>query len=189
MVTPLPRSEPVLPVPDPAVPEAVLVQQVQAGDRVAFELLYRRTVGRVYALCLRMLADPQRAAETTQDVFVRAWERKHTYRADAPFGAWLNRIAVRLALDARRTRRRWQDRFVAPPEGLDPAGSAHPAGAGVDLERAIAGLPEKARLVFVLHDVEGYRHAEIADLMDITVGTTKAQLHRARHLLRAALNA
>ena len=191
MVTPLSRSEPVTPAPSPVDSVGALVRQVQAGNRGAFEQLYHQMVGRVYALCLRMLADPHRAAEVTQDVFVRAWQRIGTYRFEAPFEAWLKRIAVRQALNARRSRRRWRDRFEAPPEGaaLDPPGSVHPAGAGLDLARAIAALPEKARLVVVLHDVEGYRHAEIADLMDVTVGTTKAQLHRARHLLRAALNA
>ncbi len=191
MVIPLSRSEAALPPPDSAEPLDLLVRRVQAGNRKAFEKLYRREVDRVYALCLRMTADPRRTAEIVQDVFVRAWERINTYRFEAPFGHWLSRLTVRMVLDARRTRSRWRNRFEATADwsSLDQPETTHPAGGGIDLERAIATLPEKARLVFVLHDVEGYRHAEIAELMHITVGTTKGQLHRARQLLRAALNA
>lgn len=164
-----------------------LVRQAREGDDAAFEALYRANVGRVYALCLRLSADPRRAEELTQDTFVRAWERLHTFRGDAAFTTWLHRLTVNVVFMARRAERRRERRVLtieAPPE-IASAGS--PAGR-IDLERAIASLPDGAREVFVLHDIEGYRHREIAALTGLSAGTSKAQLFRARRLLRRRLD-
>ncbi|MGH7568014.1 MAG: RNA polymerase sigma factor [Gemmatimonadales bacterium] len=166
-----------------------LVRRAQAGDVAAFHDLYREHVGRVYALCLRLSADARRAEELTQDVFIRAWRKLTSFRGDSAFASWLHRLAVNVVLMERRATTR-RERRVLPtdnPAALERPGRDWPAGLGIDLERAVAGLPEGAREVFLLHDVEGYRHGEIAELMGIAEGTSKAQLFRARRLLREAL--
>ena len=168
---------------------ASLVERARQGERRAFETLYRENVGRVYALCLRMSGDADRAEELTQDVFVRAWSRLASYRGDAQFSTWLHRIAVNAVLQKRRGDKRRELRVEtrdADRLAEAPAPRATPMER-MDLERAVAALPEGARAVFLLHDVQGYKHHEIADMMGLAVGTTKAQLHRARRLLREAL--
>jgi RNA polymerase sigma-70 factor (ECF subfamily) len=170
-----------------------LIQRAQQGDRAAFEALYRAHAGRVYALCLRLTADRAQAEERTQDAFVRAWERLATFRGESAFSSWLYRLTVNEVLLGRRAQRRREARIVTTddPAALErPPGATGGAEAGIalDLERAVAALPPGAREVFVLHDVEGYRHDEIARLTGIAVGTSKAQLFRARRLLRETLN-
>jgi len=162
-----------------------------AGDRRAFERLYRSHVNRVFAVCARMVNDRSHAEELTQDVFVRAWDKLSLFRGEAAFGTWLHRLAVNVVLNARKSEGRNRSRFEDDGDTIDalPQGTAVSApGAGIDLEAAIALLPPGARRVFVLHDVEGYKHEEIAEMLGITAGGSKAQLHRARHLLREALN-
>jgi RNA polymerase sigma-70 factor (ECF subfamily) len=165
-----------------------LVERARRGERHAFETLYHEHVGRVHALCLRMSGDAGRAEELTQDVFVRAWSRLDSFRGDAAFGTWLHRIAVNAVLQKRRADKRREQRVeIRDTHELEaPAAREHPAER-LDLERAVAGLPEGARAIFLLHDVHGYKHHEIADMMGLAVGTTKAQLHRARRLLREIL--
>ncbi len=165
-----------------------LVRLAQFGDMTAFEALYRRTATRVHALCLRMTADPALADECCQRTYVRAWEQLHTFRGDASLTTWLHRIAVNQVLMHRRTDTRRQARILPMSRPPDPQGRPPAEAAFVDLERALVRLPERARAVFVLHDVEGYRHAEVANMLGITVGTSKAQLHRARRLLRQELS-
>jgi RNA polymerase sigma-70 factor, ECF subfamily len=165
-----------------------------AGDRRAFERLYRAHAGRVYALCARMTADRSLAEELTQDVFVRVWEKLASFRGDSSFGTWIHRVAVNVVLNRMQTEKRDRKRSATGSEEEDDVVASLPArptapGDRMDLERAIAGLPPGARRVFVLHDVEGYRHEEIAEQLGITSGGSKAQLHRARLLLREALNA
>jgi RNA polymerase sigma-70 factor (ECF subfamily) len=167
-----------------------------SGDRRAFERLYRLHVNRVFALCARMTGDRTLAEELTQDAFVRCWERLSSFRGESAFGTWLFRLAVNVVLNARKSAGRDRARFGSgdtdPDEDndrpWDPPGATINPGTAVDLEAAIASLPPGARRVFTLHDVEGYRHEEIAELLGITSGGSKAQLHRARLLLRGALN-
>ena len=165
-----------------------LVRRAQAGDRAAFRQLYEEHVERIYALCLRLTGDPEEAMEGTQDAFVRAWGKLGTFRGEAAFSTWLHRLAVNVVLAGRRSAGRRERRAEAAAAESGPRVVPAPrAGLGVDLERAIARLPPGARAVFVLYDVEGYRHQEIAELTGIAAGTSKAQLHRARRLLREAL--
>jgi RNA polymerase sigma-70 factor, ECF subfamily len=172
-----------------------------AGDRQAFERLYRQHVNRVFSLCARMMTDRLRAEELTQDVFVRAWEKLHLFRGESSFGTWLHRMTVNVVLNARKSDGRRQSRFEESDDesggGVDAVASSStsgvvgmplPPGDLLDLEDAIGKLPPGARRVFVLHDVEGYKHEEIAEMLGVTTGATKAQLHRARLLLREALN-
>ena len=163
--------------------------RAEVRDVPAFEELYRAYAGRVYAVCLRMTGDPARAEDLMQETFVRAWSRLDSYRGPEGLASWLRTIAMHLAISDHRARkrRRWKEDPVDDAfPGEAPAPQREP-GRALDLERAIAGLPEGAREVFVLHDVEGLKHEEIARLVGIAVGTSKAQLHRARRLLREAL--
>ena len=157
-----------------------------AGDAHAFGRLYRDHAGRIHSLARRMAGDEE-ADELTQDVFVRAWEKLGTFRGESAFGTWLHRLAVNLILGRRQqmaTRRARE----AGDEALawTPGRSARPELA-MDFEKAVQRLPDGARQVFVLFDVEGYRHEEIAALLEISVGTSKSQLHRARMIMREHL--
>jgi RNA polymerase sigma-70 factor, ECF subfamily len=166
-----------------------------AGDRRAFERVYRAHVDRVYSVCVRMTADRVMAEELTQDTFVRAWEKLALFRGESSFATWVHRLAVNVVLNARKADSRLRRRVpVSTDEQEDETGVEAPAplsfapGEWMDIEQAIARLPTGARRVFVLHDVEGYRHEEIGEMLGITAGGSKAQLHRARMLLREALN-
>jgi RNA polymerase sigma-70 factor (ECF subfamily) len=161
----------------------------QQGDQDAFAQLYRLHAGRVYALCLRMAGDAVEARRLTQDVFVRAWERLNSFRGESAFSSWLHRLAVNVVLADRRAAGRRLRRVVTATDAPAHDGAARQGWSPeqLDLEQAIAALPPGARAVFVLYDIEGYDHEEIAALTGIAVGTSKAQLHRARRLLREAL--
>jgi RNA polymerase sigma-70 factor (ECF subfamily) len=183
---PVVRAEPIAPVREPGD----VVRRAAAGDPRAFDQLYKENLGRVYALCLRMTRDRSRAEELTQEAFVRAWEKLNSFRGDSAFSTWLHRLTVNLVLTEARTRSRRNERVTLADESGVPDTPARPEAPRerMDLEQAIAGLPEGARHVFVLYEIEGYRHEEIAQMMGIASGTTKAQLHRARRLLREALS-
>jgi RNA polymerase sigma-70 factor (ECF subfamily) len=163
-----------------------LLERARAGDVRAFEALYRIHHRRVYALCRRLVADGGLAEELTQDTFVKAWRALGEFRGDARLATWLRRIAVNTVVSYQRRHGPWLDwlrRRTDPPE----AGDARDGAAARDLERAIARLPPRARQVFVLMDVEGHSHEEAAALLGMAIGTSKAQLHRARQLLRGFL--
>lgn len=158
-----------------------------AGDADAFERLYREHVPRVHGLARRMVGEDV-ADDLTQEVFVRVWQKLWTFRGDSSFGTWLHRLAVNHILSRRATLRRAEARTVSGDEHLKDLGARPPRpGLRLDFETAIARLPEGAKQVFVLYDVEGYTHEEVAGLMGISVGTSKSQLHRARMLLRRVL--
>ena len=172
--------------------EAADIARARAGETKAFERLYRVHVDRVFSLCVRMSGDRALAEELTQDCFVRAWERLASFRGESAFGTWLYRLAVNVVLNARKTAGRARKRFVTEDGDEEPSGEREThrnpnPGTILDLETAVASLPPGARRVFVLHDVQGYRHEEIAEMLGITSGGSKAQLHRARLLLRGAL--
>ena len=167
------------------------VSLAQDGDVSAFERLYRRHQGRVYALSLRMCGNASEAEEMVQEAFVRCWQKLETFEGNSAFGSWLHRLTVNTILGRWRSAGRYRERVVAL-EGLSdvPSPQWQPSpGTALDLEKAIAGLPDGARAVFVLHDVEGWKHREIAEQTGLAVGTCKTQLHRARRLLRVALTA
>jgi RNA polymerase sigma-70 factor, ECF subfamily len=168
-------------------PDAADAALAARGDARAFERLYRANVGRVRALACRLMG-AEEADEATQDVFVRAWEKLGTFRGEAAFGTWLHRLGVRVILSRRAARGTRQQRFVDGSDALE-LGRARPdrPDLRMDFEAAIGQLPDGAREVFVLYDVEGYKHEEIAELLGIAVGTSKSQLHRARMALRTLL--
>lgn len=188
-------------VPDDRDRELALARRASSGDEAAFEQLYRGHAARVFALCLRMSGSRQRAADLTQDVFVHVWQRLNTWRGESALASWIYRLTVNLVLSNVRGEQRRQKHEMTDADddttGENDAesaerierGSVRPASVheAIDLERAIAGLPPGARTVFVLHDVEGYQHDEIATMMGTAEGTCRAQLHRARKLLMEAL--
>lgn len=169
--------------------EPDLVRRAQQRDTHAFASLYRAHVNRIYALCLRMTADASQAEELTQQAFIGAWQKLPLFRGESAFGSWLHRLAVNTVLMAFRARSRLNARvvFTDDPAAHEIAPPAPPSGMRLDLEQAIAALPSQARTIFVLHDVEGWQHNEIAEQLGLATGTTKAQLHRARNLLKEAL--
>ena len=173
----------------PAEPDAeqALVMRARDGDARAFEQLYRRHVDRVHGLCWRLAnGDEIRASQYTQDAFIRAWEKLDSFRGDARFSTWIHRVAVNVVLGEKRLLKRWISFEDSGITDTEAAQEARP-DLNMDLEAAHAKLPAGARAVLLLHDVEGYKHQEIADLTGVAVGTSKAQLHRARNLMKEHL--
>lgn len=173
----------------PEQDEERLIRLARDGDLSAFEGLYRRHAGRVHALCRRLTRHPADAEDLTQEVFVRAWQKIDTFEGRSRFSSWLHRLAVNVAINQHRAAGgtlAWRETSGEEAIEAAPAGPADTA-ARLDLEEAIAGLPEGARFVFVLHDVHGYRHDEIAEMTGMAAGTSKAHLHRARRALREVL--
>jgi RNA polymerase sigma-70 factor (ECF subfamily) len=175
----------------PARPVPAALQTVAHETSAArFERLYHEHADRVFGLCLRMSGDRARAAELAQDVFVRAWEKLDRLRPGSDAGAWLWRLAMNVVLNARRADRRRLAR-VAPAEDLTalerPELQTPLPVRRLTFDAAVARLPDRAREVYVLHDVEGYGHEEVAAMLGIAEGTSRAHLHRARSLMREAL--
>jgi RNA polymerase sigma-70 factor (ECF subfamily) len=170
-----------------ADPGADCVGRAAAGDVCAFELLYRTCLPRVHSL-VRRLAGGRDTDELTQDVFVRVWQKLGTFRGDSAFGTWLHRLAVNVVIERFRTESARRQRLQEGDGIFDAiAAPARPRDVSLDFEAALEKLPDGAREIFVLHDVEGYKHHEIGTLLGISPGTSKAQLHRARMMLRKHL--
>jgi RNA polymerase sigma factor (sigma-70 family) len=171
----------------PAAEPSSDVARAAAGDVRAFEALYRLHLPRVHGLVRRMTAGRD-ADEITQDVFVRVWQKLGTFRGDSSFGTWLHRLAVNVVIERFRSD---QARRAKLHDGEDVfemlAAPADTRDLGMDFETALEKLPDGAREIFVLHDVEGHKHHEIATMLGISAGTSKAQLHRARMILRRHL--
>lgn len=171
-----------------ADPDAVDATLAASGDVHAFERLYHGHVARIHSLARRMIG-PEEADEATQDAFVRVWEKLGTFRGEAAFGTWLHRLAINVMLGRRASQSRNRQR-MAEGEGVLARAAARVASPELrmDFETAVSRLPAGAREVFVLHDVEGFKHHEIGEMLGIAPGTSKAQLHRARMALRQHLD-
>ncbi len=171
----------------PAVPDRELAGQALGGDERAFRLLYRRHTPRLYQLALRLVGgDAAEAEDVVQDTWIKAMGRLETFRWESALGTWLGAISINLAREA--TRRRSRQREVPwGDEGEPPAAAPLEQLEPVDLERAIAALPDRYRTVLVLHDVEGFTHEEIAAQLGVATGTSKLQLFWARRAARALL--
>jgi RNA polymerase sigma-70 factor (ECF subfamily) len=171
-------------------PSADVVRRAQQGDIRAFESLYRTHAPAIHALARRMVGDEREAREVVQDIFVRAWERLASFRGESTLGTWLHRLAVNVVLERLRSAKRDAGRFTdddvttAPISG--PTSDAR-LDARMDIDAALARLPAGARTVFVLHDIEGYSHEEIATITGLAPGTARAQLWRARRRLMRLL--
>lgn len=164
-----------------------LIAEARSGNQAAFEEIYRIHVGRVYAICLRILADRSRADEVAQQVFVRAWIKLCSFRGESSFASWLYRLSINMILDELNSSKR-ESAHIQDSGPVTPGSHVETAhNLKLDLERAISSLPKQARAVFVLHDIEGWKHEEIAGTMGLAIGTCKAQLSRARRILREVL--
>jgi RNA polymerase sigma-70 factor, ECF subfamily len=172
--------------PTSGIAEADRVDAAKAadGDTEAFERIYRRHATHILSLCRRMIGEVD-AEDVSQEVFVRAWRKIAQFRGDAAFGTWLHRLAINVILGRRTAIGTYRSRFSGgDPEVLPIAARRTTHELRVDLENAVQTLPRGAREVFVLHDVEGYTHEEIGEMLEVTAGTSKSQLHRARMALR-----
>lgn len=158
-----------------------------AGDTRAFERLYRRHEVRIHTLCRRMVG-PELSEDVVQDVFLRAWQKLDLFGGKSAFGTWLYRLAINVCLARREKAGKRRDRFRSDEVALERARAPRTStDHRLDLSQAVDRLPERARQVFVLHDVEGYKHREIGEMLGIATGTSKSQLHEARMALRAHL--
>lgn len=167
--------------------ETAFIRRAQQSDSRAFEELYRMHVDKVYGLCLRMTGNVSEAEDCVQEAFIQAWNKLSKFRGDSAFGTWLHRIAVNAVLGRMRKSKREQDRIQAAAEISPSPASFEDDGNLRDLSNAVDRLPEGARHVFVLSGIYGYSHEEASRMLGIAVGTSKAQLHRARRLLAQQL--
>lgn len=167
--------------------EADWIARAQRSDAGAFESLYRLHVGKVYGLCLRMTGNVAEAEDCAQEAFIQAWNKLDRFRGESAFGTWLHRITVNTVLGRIRKSKREQDRIKVVTEEASSPVSLADTGELRDLADAVDRLPEGARHVFVLYAVYGYNHEETGKMLGIAVGTSKAQLHRARRLLAQQL--
>jgi RNA polymerase sigma-70 factor (ECF subfamily) len=173
--------------------ELALVERCRKGDLAAFETIYRTHSGRLYSVACRMLGNPADAEDMLQEIFLAAHRKLDSFRGESALGTWLFRLATNLCLDHLRSRAARAGQLTGALEdepALADSGSrklAERTVAKMDLERAMARLPEGCRTAFVLHDVEGLEHREVADLLGIAEGTSKSQVHKARLRLRAML--
>ncbi len=192
-------APPVSSVASDRLSEAEVIQRAREGDGAAFEYLYRLHSRRVYAVCLRMVADPTEAEDLTQEAFLLLFRKIHTFRGESAFSTWLHRLAVNLVLMRLRKKSFPTVSIEAAPDPDDE--NAWPSidiGAPdlllegsidrISLARCIAQLPVGYRTMFVLHDIQGYEHYEIAKILARSVGDSKSQLHKARTRLRELLH-
>jgi RNA polymerase sigma-70 factor (ECF subfamily) len=185
------KQRPPIPFPSKGSGEgADLVARCQAGDVEAFEALYRQHAARIYTLACRMAGSPEDGEDLLQEIFLQAHRKLGGFKGDSSVGTWLYRLALNHCLDYVRSRQAKMSRIT---ETLDAETSIEPAArretpiAKLDLERAIERLPEGCREAFVLHDVEGFDHKEVGELLGIAEGTSKSQVFKARAKLRAML--
>lgn len=183
--------------PAPAAPgraaDRALVDRCRAGDLGAFEELYRQHSGKLFSLACRMLGNPSDAEDLLQNIFLQAHRKLDGFRGDSALGTWLYRLAMNQCLDYLRSRtartNQVTDTLDEEPGWYEPGqrGLAEQTVSKIDIERALARLPEGCRAAFVLHDIEGLEHREVAGILGIAEGTSKSQVHKARLRLRALL--
>lgn len=173
-------------------PDHLLVDKAAGGDSQAFEQLYERHHRRIYALCFRMTASVESAEECTQESFIKAWRKLDGFNKQSRFSTWLHTLASRTTLDYLRKHKSWIKLVFSQEEESIPEAVDHSSEMGdFDLstvDALLTKLPERARVVFTLHGIEGYRHVEIGELLGISAGSSRAQYHRARNLLQEWLD-
>ncbi len=165
--------------------EAALIERAKNNDYRAYEELYHLHIGKVFALCVRLLNDRDMAEDMAQEAFVQAWRNLSKFRGDSAFGSWLYRITTNTVLSYLRKQKHFQNSLDIDDIEIEYRETQEEK---LSLEVAIAALPDGARAVFVLYSLEGYTHEEISGMLDIAVGSSKAQLHRARTLLKEKLS-
>ncbi|GGW83654.1 RNA polymerase sigma factor [Alteromonas halophila] len=165
--------------------EQTLIESVKGGDTLAYHELYDAHVKRVYALCYRLTGDKALAEDATQEVFIQLWRKISNFTGQSRFSTWLHSVAANVTVSYMRKQRGWFQRMFSIDESEAQYHAAPADAHSIDLEALIVRLPERARMVFVLHAIEGYRHEDIASMLGMAVGSSKAQFHRARQLLKA----
>lgn len=164
--------------------EETLITRVKSGDQNAYAALYELHVKRVYGLCLRLLADREHAEDATQGVFVQLWHKIASFEGQSQFSTWLHSVTSNIAISYLRKHKNWLQKVVSfEQSGMDEQSALDCQGLN-GLDKLVLRLPERARMVFVLHVIEGYRHEEIATMLGMAVGSSKSQFHRARQLLK-----
>jgi RNA polymerase sigma factor (sigma-70 family) len=165
-----------------------LVNRAKKSDIKAFEKLYRKYIGRIYSLALRMSNDSRIAEELSQEIFIRVWQKLELFKGRSNFYTWLHRLAINFILNEKKSKSRHHKNEILIDERIIEPAEKNNLDLSLDLEKAISYLPEGAKEIFILYDIEGMQHDEIARLKNITVGASKSQLHRARKILRGMLN-
>ena len=166
-----------------------LIKAVQGGDKQAYNRLYQEYIGQVYGLCFRLTGEKMLAEDAAQEVFIQLWRKIDNFKGDSKFSTWLHTVTSNITISYIRKQKGWLQKvfniedYVAMNGGAGLP-EAEESSSSVDIESYVARLPERARLVFVLHAIEGYRHEEIATITNMAVGSSKAQLHRAKQLLK-----
>lgn len=164
--------------------EQAVISAAQCGDKQAFKALYHEHVGRVYALCFRLTGDKGLAEDATQEVFIQLFNKLSNFNGQSLFSTWLHSVTANVTVDYMRKQRGWVQRMFNLETSSAMTNVAESDSAEVDLEALILRLPERARMVFVLHAIEGYRHEEIATMLGMAIGSSKAQFHRAKQLIK-----
>nr|WP_084407366.1 RNA polymerase sigma factor [Aestuariibacter salexigens] len=161
-----------------------MVKAAQSGDKQAYHALYHAHVGQVYALCMRLTADRGLAEDATQEVFIQLWQKLDKFHGQSKFSTWLHSVTSNITISYLRKQRGWLQRMFNIETSAAAESVAEQSVGDIDLDAYVARLPERARVVFVLHAIEGYRHEEIAEMTNMAVGSSKAQFHRAKQLLK-----
>jgi RNA polymerase sigma-70 factor (ECF subfamily) len=161
-----------------------MIQAVQQGDKLAYQKLYQAYIGQVYGLCYRLTSDHGLAEDAAQEVFIQLWRKIGNFKGDSKFSTWLHRVTSNITISYIRKQKGWVQRMfnIEDTEAMNEP--MQQSSDVVDLESYVTRLPERARIVFVLHAIEGYRHEDIAKMTDMAVGSSKAQFHRAKQLLK-----
>lgn len=161
-----------------------LIKAVQGGDKQAYNRLYQQYIGQVYGLCFRLTGEKMLAEDATQEVFIQLWRKIGNFKGDSKFSTWLHTVTSNITISYIRKQKGWLQKMFNIEDSVAMNAEAEESSSNVDIESYVARLPERARIVFVLHAIEGYRHEEIATMTDMAVGSSKAQFHRAKQLLK-----
>ncbi|WP_432277231.1 RNA polymerase sigma factor [Glaciecola petra] len=169
--------------------EMALIVKATAGDKAAFKALYDAHLPRIYGLCSRLCADRSQAEDATQEVFIQLWQKIKNFNGESKFSTWLHSVATNITISYIRKQKGWWQKMMNIEDSPYQEQIAEASMNSIDLEALVKRLPERARLVFVLHAIEGYRHEQIAEILDMAIGTSKTQFHRARKLLEEWIDA
>jgi len=160
------------------------ISEAKRGNKHAFRQLYDMHIGRVYALCYRLTGEKGMAEDAAQEVFIQLWRKLDNFEGQSQFSTWLHSVTANITISYIRKQKGWVQRmFNLESSGIHDM-AAESQSTDIDLEAMVVRLPERARMVFVLHAIEGYRHEDIASMLDMAVGSSKAQFFRAKQLLK-----
>lgn len=161
-----------------------LIQAVQQGDKQAYQKLYHAYIGQVYGLCFRLTGERTLAEDAAQEVFIQLWRKIGNFKGDSKFSTWLHSVTSNITISYIRKQKGWLQKMFNIEDSDAMNKTAEACAGSVDIEAYVQRLPERARIVFVLHAIEGYRHEDISEMMNMAVGSSKAQFHRAKQLLK-----